>query len=106
MANTLRSFGLAISVALAPVPPLTATLPAAARAADVGNASLAPVIAKLLPTVVSVYVRTPVDKNTGDKGPAIFASAASQGSGFIIDPSGYIVTNRHVIEGAYRSRWC
>jgi serine protease Do len=33
----------------------------------------------------------------GDNGPR---EATSLGSGFIIDPSGYIVTNNHVIEGA------
>ena len=33
----------------------------------------------------------------GDSGPR---EATSLGSGFIIDPSGYIVTNNHVIEGA------
>jgi serine protease Do len=72
-------------------------------AADPPPAGFAPVVAKLLPTVVSIYVRTAVQKKDGDagKGPAQYASQASQGSGFIIDPSGYIVTNRHVIEGAY-----
>src|SRR5215468_8602618 len=37
------------------------------------------------------------DNGGGDSGPR---EATSLGSGFIIDPSGYIVTNNHVIEGA------
>jgi serine protease Do len=74
----------------------------AAFAADPPAAGFAPVVAKLLPTVVSIYVRTAEKKNADNgNGPAQFASAQSQGSGFIIDPAGYIVTNRHVIEGAY-----
>jgi serine protease Do len=94
------------TVALALVAGLSfcAAPPAAqpAFAADPPPAGFAPVVAKLLPTVVSIYVRTAVQKNSdAGKGPAQYASQASQGSGFIIDPSGYIVTNRHVIEGAY-----
>jgi serine protease Do len=83
---------------------LTLSLPA--FAADPPAAGFAPVVSKLLPTVVSIYVRTAVQKNADNananaKGPVQFASQQSQGSGFIIEPSGYIVTNRHVIEGAY-----
>ena len=75
----------------------------AAFAADPPPAGFAPVVAKLLPTVVSIYVRTPRDRRTPTTATDRRSSPAqqSQGSGFIIDPAGYIVTNRHVIEGAY-----
>ncbi|MBB3648602.1 serine protease Do [Rhizobium sp. BK619] len=38
------------------------------------------------------------DKKQGNKGPN--HNVSSLGSGFVIDPAGYIVTNNHVIEGA------
>jgi serine protease Do len=76
---------------------------APALAASPPPAGFAPVVGKLLPSVVSVYIRAVVQKSgaatTGNA--AQFASQASQGSGFVIDPAGYIVTNHHVIENAY-----
>jgi serine protease Do len=77
-------------------------VPLPSLAADPPPAGFGPVVAKLLPSVVSIYVRTPAQKAAQDgKGPAQLVSQQSQGSGFVIDPAGYIVTNRHVIEGAY-----
>jgi serine protease Do len=39
-------------------------------------------------------------KNRNDDGANTSRKVSSLGSGFVIDPSGYIVTNNHVIEGA------
>jgi len=39
-------------------------------------------------------------KNRNDEGANTARKVSSLGSGFVIDPSGYIVTNNHVIEGA------
>jgi serine protease Do len=94
MSRVLKALGLCLALALAVAPP--------ALAADPPPAGYGPVVAKLLPTVVSIYVRTPAQKAADDaKGQAQLVSQQSQGSGFVIDPAGYIVTNRHVIEGAY-----
>ena len=91
--SRILALGLYLALALAVQPAL---------AADPPLTGYAPVVAKLLPTVVSVYVRTVAEKNADNShGPVQYASQQSQGSGFVIDPAGYIVTNRHVIEGAY-----
>ena len=68
----------------------------------------ADIVARLLPSVVSIYIRSavPKDNEASGKGPIQYARQESQGSGFIIDPSGYIITNRHVIEGAYDITVC
>jgi serine protease Do len=92
--------GVALAVVAGVVP---------ARAGDPPPGDFGPVVAKLLPSVVSIYIRAAVQKNANGAGGASsanaaqtqYASQASQGSGFIIDPSGYIVTNRHVIQNAY-----
>ncbi len=52
---------------------------------------------KARPGVVAIRtynMRRPGDENTMVKVPS------NQGSGFIIDPAGYIATNRHVVDGA------
>ncbi len=100
----------AAGLAMAPVLGAATALPA--RAADPPAAGFAPVVAKVLPTVVSVYIRAAVPPKPAPGGSrssasahgkyaAQFASQASQGSGFFIDPTGYIVTNRHVVQNAY-----
>jgi serine protease Do len=75
---------------------------------------------KLLPAVVSIEaMQSSTDTNSKDPslqqllkqffghqnlgnngGGAGSQAAISLGSGFIIDPAGYVVTNNHVIEGA------
>jgi serine protease Do len=75
-----------------------------AYAADDPN-SLAAVVARVSPAVVRIFtVRPPVDEEV-KPGTKIAQAAdmnrtAAIGSGYIIDPSGYIGTNRHVVKGA------
>jgi serine protease Do len=73
--------------------------------ADVPLDPIAAVVAKVSPAVVGITAARPL-KAEGDSAGGKMASAASErptfavGSGFIIDPSGYISTNKHVAENA------
>ena len=91
---------------------LIALAPAVGRAADVVAADQSDLIKSLLPTVVNI---TTSKVEPVDPPPAQMAGAATPGtrpagpttiksyvgSGFVIDPSGVIVTNYHVVEGAF-----
>jgi serine protease Do len=58
---------------------------------------LSDLVARLLPTVVNIST---VRQDAAGAGGMVPARRRSLGSGFVIDPSGLIVTNRHVIERA------
>jgi serine protease Do len=64
---------------------------------------IAEVLAKVNPAVVEVIVVRPKEQSDQQMAKAVAASgrrATAIGSGFVIDPSGYIATNKHVIEDA------
>jgi serine protease Do len=94
------------------------TVPALARGAPDSFAALS---AKLLPSVVNIATTATITpdaalaalpdqqdesalkeffKKFAEKNSALPRRIASLGSGFVIDPSGLIVTNQHVIDGA------
>jgi serine protease Do len=67
-------------------------------AAGLPPPDLADTVGGLLPTVV-VVLAVKFAPDSGDNQPP--ATHQERGSGFVIDPSGFIVTNKHVIDQAY-----
>jgi serine protease Do len=58
-------------------------------------------VAAVMPTVVNIYNRHVVTMDGGSSTPGAPLIQDELGAGFIVDASGIIITNRHVIEGAY-----
>src|SRR5215469_5696217 len=99
---------------------LTLMLTAQFAFADSGQGNLADIAEKLLPSVVSIEAtQKSTDSNGNDPNQLLKQffnhqnlstngsgtepdEATLQGSGFIIDPAGYVVTNNHIIEGAQK----
>ena len=73
--------------------------PVAPRADEGVDSGYADLVARVLPSVVNISVRTAVQVTDGAE--TRVSDHVVLGSGFIIDPSGYVVTNRHVIIDAY-----
>ena len=65
------------------------------------SAAIEELIDSVSPAVVEieVHLRVPVDSENGGRA-AFFAQQRSSGSGVIVDSSGFILTNAHVVEGS------
>jgi S1-C subfamily serine protease len=66
---------------------------------DAFSNALISVVAQVGPAVVSIQVRQPGGSGESGSGPQWEALAA--GSGIIITPDGYVLTNDHVVKGAH-----
>ena len=120
------SAGAQIATPTSVAPPAQNAVPATVTAGPGGAPrSFADLTAKLSPAVVNVSTTQKVtvgagrnlspgqggsgnpleelfrrfQEQQGDQGEPVTREATSLGSGFIVDPSGYIVTNNHVISG-------
>jgi serine protease Do len=85
-----------------PYPSLAQTSPAStANSFDVAMDSL---IKKVSPSVVQIVVTAYAPLQDADRGSAavVLGRHRASGSGFVIEPDGYIITNAHVVNGAQR----
>src|SRR5438270_13167027 len=81
-----------------------ATLTSPTKAQSLLRDSVADIVQLVMPAVVAISIKGMVDPSGTDEARKGFNAPVIVdlvGSGVIADPSGIIVTNRHVIEGAY-----
>jgi serine protease Do len=93
-----KTLVIAIYFGLVPATPVHSQQVQPAELLRQFNGSLEALAAKVSPSVVQIQV-TGVGRSAG-----VVVQQPSMGSGVIIDPDGYIMTNAHVVDGARRIR--
>jgi S1-C subfamily serine protease len=73
-----------------------------AMAAPPVGAGFEPVVAELLPSVVTIETEVDGHSAAGFFGESFGGVARGSGSGFVVEAEGVILTNAHVVEGARR----
>jgi serine protease Do len=103
-----RSLRLAVVVLVVfdilPALPLQAQSRSQGLTFDQFDAAVDALIRRVAPSVVQILVTAiaPQDESKSGNAGLVVGRQRTTGSGFVIDPEGYIVTNAHVVRGAQR----